>query len=86
MHEPPEALLNTWFSGLAPVSLSQSPLAYRCHCSRRRMERALISLGREELTRMIADDVNGAELVCHFCNEKYRFTTHDLIRLLNRIR
>ncbi len=85
MHEPPEALLQSWFNGLSPVLLSVSPLAYRCHCSRRRMERALISLGAEELKRMIADEVDGAELACHFCNEKYRFTTHDLIRLLNRI-
>ncbi len=84
-HEPPEALMHSWFSGLSPVMLSQSPLAYRCHCSRRRMERALISLGAEELKRMIADEVDGAELACHFCNEKYHFTTHDLLRLLNRI-
>ena len=85
MHDTPEALMNSWFSGLAPVKLSEAPLQYRCHCSRRRMERALISLGAAELTRMIADEVDGAELTCHFCNEQYRFTTHDLIRLLNRV-
>lgn len=85
-HEPPEALMHNWLGDLSPVTLSQSPLAYRCHCSRKRMERALISLGMEELKRMIADEVDGAELACHFCNEKYHFTTHDLLRLLNRIR
>lgn len=84
-HEPPEALMQAWLGDLSPVLLSQTPLAYRCHCSRRRMERALISLGAEELGRMIADEVDGAELACHFCNEKYHFTTHDLLRLLNRI-
>ena len=84
-HEPPEALMKAWLGDFSPVVLSQTPLAYRCHCSRRRMERALISLGAEELGRMIADEVDGAELVCHFCNEKYHFSTHDLIRLLNRV-
>jgi len=85
-HETPETLLARWFDGLSPVLLETRALRYRCPCSRRRMERALISLGTEELSRMIADEVEGAELVCHFCNEKYQFTTHDLLRLLNRIR
>lgn len=85
-HETLEALLPLWFQGLTPVALETRPLAYRCHCSRSRMERALISLGETELKRMIADEVEGAELVCHFCNQKYNFTTHDLLRLLNRIR
>ena len=49
------------------------------------MERALVSLGEEELRRMIADEVEGAELVCHFCNQKYAFTTEDLVRLLGTI-
>lgn len=84
-HETLEALLPLWFQGLTPTVLDTRPLAYRCHCSRRRMERALISLGAPELKRMIADEVDGAELVCHFCNEKYTFTTHDLLRLLNHI-
>ena len=84
-HETPETLLQTWFRGLTPVALESKPLAYRCHCSRRRMEKALLAMGPEELKRMIADEVDGAELVCHFCNEKYHFSTHDLIRLLNRV-
>ena len=67
------------------MALESKPLAYRCHCSRRRMEKALLAMGPEELKRMIADEVDGAELVCHFCNEKYHFSTHDLIRLLNRV-
>jgi len=84
-HESPQALMDSWFHGLHPVTLNETPLAYRCHCSRQRMERALISLGADELKRMIADEVEGAELVCHFCNAKYAFTTQDLLRLLNRI-
>ena len=81
-----ETLMDVWFQGLTPTLLKTVPLSYCCPCSRERMERALISLGEEELTRMIADEVEGAELVCHFCNEKYTFTTEDLTRLLASIR
>jgi molecular chaperone Hsp33 len=84
-YETPETLLTRWFDGMKPVMLETTPLCYCCHCSRERMERALVSLGSEELKRMIADEVNGAELVCHFCNRKYAFTTQKLLRLLNRI-
>ena len=86
LRQTPAELLPLWFQGLEPAVLKETPLAYRCPCSRERMERALISLGAPELQRMIADEVDGAELVCHFCNQKYSFTTHDLLRLLNRIR
>ena len=69
---------------MGPERLETRGLRYACPCSKARMERALIALGPEELKRMITDDVDGAELVCHFCNEKYTFDTHDLLRLLNR--
>ena len=84
-HETLETLLPMWFAGLTPVTLETTPLCYKCHCSRHRMERALISLGEVELNRIIADEVEGAELVCHFCNQKYHFTTDDLVRLLTHI-
>ena len=85
-HATTEELLPLWFQGLEPVVLSHTPLRYHCPCSRARMERALISLGTDELSRMVADEVDGAELVCHFCGNKYNFTTPDLLRLLNRVR
>ena len=84
-YDPMETLMRGWFDGLKPVVLETTPLRYQCHCSRERMERALISLGPEELKRMIADEIEGAELCCHFCNARYSFSTHDLLRLLNRI-
>ncbi len=84
LHETPEALLQTWFARLEPELLETGELRYECNCSRERMERALIALGPEELKRMITDDVDGAELVCHFCAKKYNFSTPDLLRLLNR--
>ncbi len=84
-HESLETLLAGWFHGLSPVLLSTTPLSYHCPCTRQRMERALISLGVTELSRIIADEVEGAELVCHFCNQKYHFTTPELSALLARL-
>ena len=55
--------------------------AYRCDCSRERMERALLSLGREELEQIIRED-GQAELSCHFCNSRYTFTEAELMSLL----
>ena len=55
--------------------------AYRCDCSRERMERALMSLGREELSKIIEED-GQAELSCHFCNSKYTFTKAELLAIL----
>ena len=55
--------------------------AYRCDCSRERMERALMSLGRDELVQIIQED-GQAELSCHFCNSKYTFTKAELEGLL----
>jgi len=83
-HETPQALLESWFAGLSPELLEAKDLRYECNCSRQRMERALIALGPAELKRMITDDVDGAELVCHFCGKKHHFTTPDLLKLLNR--
>lgn len=45
---------------------------YECTCSRERMEKALISIGKEELQKIIEEDKK-AEIVCHFCNKKYTF-------------
>ncbi|MFK7696887.1 Hsp33 family molecular chaperone HslO [Paenibacillus sp. HJGM_3] len=58
-------------------------LQFRCKCSQERVEQTLISLGRDELEDMIARN-EPAEVVCHFCNETYRFDTEHLQALLER--
>lgn len=57
------------------------PVAYRCYCSRTRVERALISLGKKEL-RDIIDEQGGAEMTCQFCDAVYRFDRPALEQLL----
>jgi molecular chaperone Hsp33 len=45
------------------------------------MERALVTLGRRELNQLIAED-QGAELSCHFCRNRYHFSTGELRELV----
>lgn len=78
-----EQILEDWFRGMKPEVLERTPLRFHCGCSRERMEKALISLGRKELDGLIRED-QGAELGCHFCHSRYEFTTDELKRLLER--
>ena len=82
-YAPKEQLIEDWFRGMEPELLERTPLRYRCGCSRERMEKALISLGRKELQTLIDED-KGAELGCHFCHSRYAFTTDELKDLLQR--
>ena len=66
---------------LQPEVLSHTQPVYRCDCSRERIERMLISLGREELESMI-EEQHGAQVDCHFCNKRYEFSENDLKNLL----
>lgn len=77
----PEALLRAALPGLELEVLEKRPIEYRCDCSRERMERALVSLGREELRAMIAEQ-GGAELTCRFCDNVQKFSKEDLEALL----
>lgn len=61
--------------------LEESPVEYRCTCSRERMERALISMGAAEL-RSLIDEQGGAELTCRFCDRVQIFTKAELEELL----
>lgn len=56
---------------------------YNCDCSKQRVERALVSIGKKDLQSIIDDD-KGTTVECHFCNKSYSFTTDDLNELLLR--
>ena len=59
------------------------PLRFHCNCSKERVERALISVGRKELNEMIQEGKN-VELKCHFCNTSYEFTVEELKKILQK--
>ena len=57
---------------------------YECDCSKERMEKALVTLGKEELENMIYED-GGIETTCHFCNKKYNFSENEIINLIKKM-
>ena len=69
--------------GLSPNVLDRFSPEYRCDCSRERVSRALISMGKEELTKM-ANEQEDTEVSCHFCNQKYHFSSGELLKLLEK--
>ena len=79
----PEEMLRQVLSDFELEILECASIEYRCDCSRDRMERALISLGPEEL-RAIIDEQGGAELTCRFCDNVQTFTKAELGAVLGR--
>lgn len=58
---------------------------FKCNCSKEKMTKALISIGKNELQAILKEDKK-AELVCHFCNKKYEFDEQELKELINNIK
>ena len=56
---------------------------YKCNCSKKKIEKSLITLGEKELNDIIEKDKK-AELICHFCNKKYLFTEEELRKLVKK--
>ena len=79
--DDPEALLYRVLSDFDLEILEHSPIEYRCYCSRERMERALLSIGREEL-RSLIEEKGEAELTCRFCDNVQHFSRQDLETML----
>ena len=61
--------------------LQTEEVGYRCACSREKVERALISLGKTELSKMI-EEQDKSEVTCQFCDKIYEFTRLELQKLL----
>ena len=84
-NDDPEAMLRTVLSDFDIEILETSPIEYRCYCSRQRVERALISLGAEELEEILREQ-GGCELTCQFCDEVHKFSAGELQALLEQLR
>ena len=80
-NDDPEALLRAVMSDFDLKILETCPVSYKCYCSRQRVERALISLGKSELEQMLAEQ-GGCQLTCQFCDAVYDFSADDLRALI----
>lgn len=58
------------------------PTQFDCNCSKERVQKAIISIGKKDIQEMI-DDGQPIEVNCHFCNKNYTFTVDDLQEMLN---
>jgi len=80
----PEDILEIIFSGVPYHVLGKRNLSLRCACSRERIERVLISLGKEELEGIIAEQ-GETDVTCEFCRSNYHFTRKELEDLRQEI-
>lgn len=76
-----EALLREVLRDFDMKVLEKTPVEYRCYCNRDRVTRALISLGKKELSDLIAEQ-GKAELTCQFCDKVYDYSREELEALL----
>ena len=78
-----EQIIEQVLDGFDVEFLQTSAIGYRCGCSRHKVERALISMGRDELKKM-ADEQEKSEVTCQFCDKIYAFTREELQDLLTQ--
>ena len=79
-----QALLETVMAGMDLEILETTPVAYRCYCSRERVESTLISLGRKELGEIV-DEGKPIDISCQFCDTIYTFTPQEIAEILRNL-
>lgn len=79
----PEEILDHIFGDFSMEVLERKEIEFVCDCSKEKMTKALISIGKDEIKDIIETD-GMAELTCHFCNKKYVFNESDLQKILEK--
>ena len=82
--DTPEQLLERIFHDIPFEVLERRELVFKCSCSKERVEQALLSLGKEEIRRLIQEQ-GGAEAKCEFCREVYFFDRTELEEILKEL-
>ena len=78
----PEEMLTQILDGMAVEILDTMPVSFYCNCSKERVQKALMGMGRRDLEDIIKDG-EGIDVNCHFCNKNYHFTIDELKALLD---
>lgn len=79
----PEDILSDILGEFGLEILDTMPARFHCDCSKERIERAIVSLGRNEIEKMAADK-EPIQVHCHFCNKDYEFSPEELEAILKR--
>ena len=80
----PEMILEYILGDFGLEILDRLPASFACNCTKHRVEKAILSIGRKEINEMIEEN-KPIEVNCHFCNTHYRFSVEELKELLERI-
>ena len=80
----PEELLRKVLCEFELEFFEKEPVSYRCYCSRERVEKTLITVGRKDLQEMI-DDGKPISVECQFCDQVYTFSPDDLRGILKSL-
>lgn len=78
----PEMILDHILGEFGLEVMEKIPARFDCNCSKQRVEKALISIGKKEISEMI-EEGKTIEVNCHFCNKNYEFTVEELGALLS---
>ena len=81
MGQTPEGILEMILGDFDLKIMDTIPTTFYCNCTRERVEKALISIGKDELEKIIREDKK-ANLHCHFCSKEYDFNEEQLVALL----
>ncbi len=79
----PEGILEMLLGDMGLEITDKMPTSFSCNCSKKRVEKAIISIGKKEITDMI-DEGEDIEVNCHFCNTQYQFSVEELKQLLSK--
>lgn len=77
----PEEILRYVLEGFEPEFLDKTPVAFLCDCSKKKIESAIVSLGKEDLESLIAER-EPVEAHCDYCNTSYTFEVEEIERIL----
>ncbi|MGN6714840.1 Hsp33 family molecular chaperone HslO [Anaerocolumna jejuensis] len=79
----PESILTTILGDMGLSMLDTMDTSFYCNCTKERVEKAIVSIGKKEIQEMI-DENETIEVNCHFCNSKYHFDVEDLKEIIKR--
>ncbi len=79
--ETPEDMMKKLFEGFDMEVEDRIPTQFYCNCSKERVSKAVISVGKKDLQEMI-DEGKPIEVNCHFCNSHYTFTVEEMKEML----
>lgn len=79
----PESILEIILGDMGLSLLDTMETSFYCNCTKERVEKAIVSIGKKEIQEMIEED-KPIEVNCHFCNTNYHFTVDDLKEIITR--